>query len=60
MSYPKGFAEALPPELQRLANDLRRIGWIGFWIQVVLGFVSAIIVLLVLFNRQFNLIRRGA
>uniref|UniRef100_B8HRC8 DUF3611 family protein n=1 Tax=Cyanothece sp. (strain PCC 7425 / ATCC 29141) TaxID=395961 RepID=B8HRC8_CYAP4 len=59
MSYPKGFAEALPPELQRLATDLRRIGWIGFWIQVVLGFVSAIIVLLVLFNRQFNLNQVG-
>lgn len=44
-----------PPQLQRLGQDLRRFGWIGFWTQVVLGFVSLLIIIIVIFSRSFNL-----
>ncbi len=43
--------------LHRLGQELRRFGWIGFWTQVVLGFVSLLIVIIVIFSRSFNLNR---
>lgn len=43
--------------LYRLGRELRRFGWIGFWTQVVLGFVSLLIVIIVIFSRSFNLNR---
>ncbi len=43
--------------LHRLGQELQRFGWIGFWTQVVLGFVSLLIVIIVIFSRSFNLNR---
>ncbi|AHB89068.1 membrane protein of unknown function DUF3611 [Thermosynechococcus sp. NK55a] len=43
--------------LHRLGRELQRFGWIGFWIQVVLGFVSLLIIIIVIFSRQFNINR---
>lgn len=36
---------SIPPAAQRIVFTLRTIGWISFWLQVVLGIVSAIILL---------------
>lgn len=35
----------LPPALERFSTALRRTGWIGFWVQLVLGIISTIILL---------------
>lgn len=43
--------------LHRLGRELQRFGWIGFWTQVVLGFVSLLIIIIVVFSRQFNINR---
>ncbi|MDR5639903.1 DUF3611 family protein [Thermosynechococcus sp. GLH187] len=43
--------------LHRLGRELQRFGWIGFWTQVVLGFVSLLIIIIVIFSRQFNINR---
>ncbi|XFA72205.1 DUF3611 family protein [Thermosynechococcaceae cyanobacterium Okahandja] len=43
--------------LHRLGQELQRFGWIGFWTQVVLGFVSLLIIIIVIFSRSFNLNR---
>jgi len=40
-----------------LGQELQRFGWIGFWTQVVLGFVSLLIIIIVIFSRSFNLNR---
>lgn len=40
--------------IHRLGQDLQRIGWVGFWIQVVFAFLSLIIILTVFFGRNFN------
>ncbi len=40
--------------IHRLGLDMQRIGWIGFWIQVIFGFLSLIIILTVFFGRNFN------
>jgi len=36
---------SIPPAAQRIVFTLRTFGWISFWLQVVLGIVSAIILL---------------
>lgn len=42
---------SIPPAAQRIVFTLRTFGWISFWLQVVLGVVSAIILLVsVAFN----------
>ena len=46
-----------PPGIKRLAKDFHRIGWIGFWVQLVLGFLSALVILAAIFNHNLNLSR---
>jgi hypothetical protein len=44
---------SLPPTAQRVVATLRTFGWISFWLQVVLGVISSIILLLsVAFSRN--------
>ncbi|WP_071515375.1 DUF3611 family protein [Geitlerinema sp. PCC 9228] len=38
----------LPPTIQRVIPWFQKVGWIGFWAQVVLGVVAAVIFLFVL------------
>jgi hypothetical protein len=37
--------KALPPPVQRVIPALRRVGWISFWVQLVLGVVAGLIFL---------------
>lgn len=34
---------SLPPAVRRVAGALRRVGWVSFWVQIVLAVVSAIV-----------------
>lgn len=40
--------------IHRLGHEMRRIGWISFWIQVVFGFLALVVILTVFFGRTFN------
>jgi hypothetical protein len=43
-----------PAALQEIALAFRRIGWISFWTQVVLGAISAVILLFAGFSREVS------
>ena len=43
--FDKSSSRSPASSLQAIARELRLIGWIGFWIQLVLGVVSAVILL---------------
>lgn len=36
---------SLPPALRRIASAFRIVGWIGFWIQLVLAVISSLVLL---------------
>lgn len=44
--FDKSGSKSPPASLQAIANTFRLIGWIGFWSQIVLGVISAIVLLL--------------
>jgi Protein of unknown function (DUF3611) len=39
------FEYSLPPAVRRISGSFRLVGWISFWIQVVLGVVSSAVLL---------------
>jgi hypothetical protein len=45
---------SLPPALQRVAFTLRTVGNISFWLQIVLGTISGLILLFSTFSSSFN------
>ncbi|AFY87024.1 MAG: hypothetical protein CLLPBCKN_003721 [Chroococcidiopsis cubana SAG 39.79] len=44
--FDKSGTKPPPASLESIANQFRLTGWIGFWSQIVLGVVSAIVLLL--------------
>ncbi len=41
------FKSDIPPiSPQRMASSLRRLGWIGFWLQVFLGFIPILVLII--------------
>lgn len=45
---------SLPPALQRIALTLRTFGGISFWLQVILGTISGLILVFSTFSSSFN------
>jgi len=43
---------SLPPTIQRIATSFRITGWVGFWVQLVLGVVSSLILLFAVFSTR--------
>ncbi|KGF73856.1 hypothetical protein DO97_05625 [Neosynechococcus sphagnicola sy1] len=41
-----------PPAIQQIAKMFRLTGWVGFWVQLVLGVVSALILLFAAISRE--------
>lgn len=39
-------ASPIPPEAQRVSSNLKLLGWICFWVQIVLGVISTLALLL--------------
>ncbi len=54
MNRLPGKGRKVTEPIHRLGLEMQRIGWIGFWIQVIFGFLSLIIILTVFFGRNFN------
>ncbi|WP_013324957.1 DUF3611 family protein [Gloeothece verrucosa] len=47
------FKSDIPPiSPQRMANSLRRMGWVGFWLQVILGFIPFLYLIVRLLKSQ--------
>ena len=44
-----------PPTPQQMARAFRRLGWIGFWCQAILGFIPVILVFFHWFFSSKNL-----
>lgn len=44
-----------PSERQQIANSWRSLGWVGFWIQLILTIVSALILALAMLDPNLNL-----
>jgi len=47
-------ASSIPPALQRVAITLRTIGGISFWLQLVLGVISGVILIFASFSSSFG------
>lgn len=47
-------ASSIPPALQRVAITLRTIGRISFWLQLVLGVISGVILIFASFSSSFG------
>ena len=53
------FTSPTPPPRRRMAAALRRWGWIGFWSQLILGFLPVIMVSFQLFFSSKSQLRGG-
>lgn len=53
-------SHALPTVVRRVATHFRLVGWISFWLQLVLAVVSGGIILLAISNPTFNLNRSSS
>ncbi|MDJ0708053.1 MAG: DUF3611 family protein [Leptolyngbyaceae cyanobacterium MO_188.B28] len=45
---------SLPPAVRRIARAFARVGWISFWIQIVLAVVSALLLIFAVAGLRFN------
>lgn len=48
-------SHSLSPTVQQVATSFRTIGWIGFWLQLGLAVVSALVLLFAMADPNFNL-----
>ncbi|AFZ45019.1 hypothetical protein PCC7418_2889 [Halothece sp. PCC 7418] len=53
------FTSQTPPHRRRIAAAFRRWGWIGFWSQLILGFIPVILVTFQLFFSSKSQLRGG-
>lgn len=44
----------IPAALSKITNAFRFYGWVGFWVQLVMAFLSAIALLFALFGQAFS------
>jgi hypothetical protein len=45
-------SESTSPTPQQIAHSLRWLGWIGFWLQILLGFIPILVVVIYAFFRS--------
>jgi hypothetical protein len=45
----------IPAPLRKIAHSFRLLGWMGFWLQLVLAFLAAIALLFAISGRSFSL-----
>ncbi|MBF2060243.1 DUF3611 family protein, partial [Fischerella thermalis] len=44
----------LNPKIERIANILRLVGWVSFWLQLGLGAASALMLIFAISGRNFS------
>jgi len=45
-------SDTTPVGLRNIASSLRRLGWVGFWFQVVLGVIPIVVLIIKMFSGQ--------
>ena len=51
---------SLPPAIRRIARNFRIAGWIGLWVQAVVGALSAIMFFIFILEETNNSVKAGA